>query len=268
MQYTPNFNLNLPEGTDVVNPLVQDNPNYTAIDAAMFANKQAVIGSATELVSGTAHAITRSNTDSNYFRFTATGNWTAGDTMTVDGNPVSVYLTDGTTPATGAYVINSEVFAMLAGSRLTLITSGKTNSIPASGVTFNNSGTGLSATDAQAAISELAGYKLVVSIPADSAMTNADQLAAVKPYFDALSTEEKISSILLYQDSLKMECNGLQGQFAGIANAGGTPDKTWITSVALADARINRIILAADNTIDYRNISTDTGKKFNLYIKK
>lgn len=123
MQYTTHFNLNLPEGADIVNPLVQDNPNYSAIDAAMFANKQAVIGTASEVVSGTVHAITRSNPDSDYFKFTATGNWTAGDAMSVDGTTVSVYLSDGTTPATGAYIINTEVLALLNGTRVTLIIS-------------------------------------------------------------------------------------------------------------------------------------------------
>lgn len=120
MQYTANYNLITVEGTDVVNPLVQMNPNFTDIDAAMFANKQAVIGSASEIVSGTVHAITRANPDSDYFRYTATGNWTSGDTMSVDGVTVSVYLTDGTTPATGSYIINSEVFGMISGSRVTL----------------------------------------------------------------------------------------------------------------------------------------------------
>ena len=127
MQYTPNYNLITVEGTDVVNPLVQMNPNFTDIDAAMFANKQAVIGSAAEIVSGTVHAITRGNPDSDYFRFTATGNWMLGDSMSVDGVTVSVFLSDGTTPGTGAYVINTEVLALLSGSRVTLIISGSDN---------------------------------------------------------------------------------------------------------------------------------------------
>lgn len=151
MQYTTHFNLNLPEGTDVVNPLVQDNPNYTAIDTAMFANKQAVIGTASEVASGTAHAITRANTDSNYFRFTATSNWTAGDTMTVDGLTVSVYLSDGQTPASGAYVINSEVFCMISGTRVTLLTSGNQT---AAQTTYSNAVSGLTATNVQDAIDE------------------------------------------------------------------------------------------------------------------
>ena len=120
MQYTPNYNLITVEGTDVVNPLVQMNPNFTDIDAAMFANKKAVIGSATEITSGTVHSITRLNPDSNYFRFTATSNWNAGDSFSVDGVAVSAFTPDGRTLAQGCYVINSEVFAILNGTRLTV----------------------------------------------------------------------------------------------------------------------------------------------------
>ena len=124
MNYTTHYNLNLPEGTDIVNPLTQDNPNYSAIDAVMFANRQATIGSATELESGGVHAITRSNTDSNYIRFTATANWNYGDTMTVDGVSVSVFLPDGTLPQDNAYVVNSEVLILISGTRVTFLTGG------------------------------------------------------------------------------------------------------------------------------------------------
>lgn len=148
MQYTSNYNLITVEGTDVVNPLVQMNPNFTDIDAAMFANKQAVIGTATEITSGTVHNITRLNPDSNYFRFTATSNWTAGDSMSIDGVNVSVYLTDGTIPATGSYVINSEVFGMISGSRVTLfLAAAPVTSLDADDITFNPTGTGYDPSD-------------------------------------------------------------------------------------------------------------------------
>lgn len=155
MQYTPNYNLITVEGTDVVNPLVQMNPNFTDIDAAMFANKQSVIGTATEITAGTVHSITRANADSNYFRFTATSNWSLGDSMSVDGVNVSVYLSDGTAPGTGAYVINTEVLALLSGSRVTLITSNGIIAMAASDVTYDNTGSGLTASDVQDAIDEI-----------------------------------------------------------------------------------------------------------------
>ena len=175
MQYTPNYNLITVEGTDVVNPLVQMNPNFTDIDAAMFANKQATIGSAAEIVSGTVHAITRANPDSDYFRFTATGNWTLGDSMSVDGVSVSVYLSDGTTPGTGAYIINTEVLALLSGTRVTLILS-SSGAVAATAVSYDNTGSGLTASNVQDAIDELAP-KGSVSVAADGTKTYAQLIS-------------------------------------------------------------------------------------------
>ena len=153
MYTTNHYGLNIVEGSDVVNPLVQQNPNFENIDEAMFANKQASIGSATELTAGTVHTITRANTDSNYIRFTATSNWTAGDSMVVDSTPVSVYLSDGTTPKTGAYVINTEVLMLVNGSRVTLLASGTQN---AAATPFTPNAD-ISATNTQGAIEEVFG---------------------------------------------------------------------------------------------------------------
>lgn len=139
MQQTTNYNLLIPEGTDVVNPLTQVNPNFQTIDGAMFANKQAGIGTASEVVTGTVHAIIRNNPDSDVFRFTATGAWMAGDTMTLDGQQVTVHLSDGTTPATNSYIIGAEVLAMVNGTLVTLAIS---STPPAQGVTSFNSRTG------------------------------------------------------------------------------------------------------------------------------
>ena len=121
MQSTTNYAMNLVEGTDIVNIPVQLNPNFQTIDGAMFDNKQASVGTATEVVTGTSHAIVRNNPDSDVFRFTATGAWTAGDTMSVDGNAVTVHLSDGTVPPTGAYIIGAEVLAVINSSLVTLM---------------------------------------------------------------------------------------------------------------------------------------------------
>lgn len=190
MQYTTNYNLITVEGTDVVNPLVQMNPNFTDIDAAMFANKQATIGTATEITVGTVHSITRANTDSNYFRFTATSNWTTGDSMNVDGVAVSVFLTDGTTPGTGSYVINSEVFGMISGTRVTLfLASAPVTSLDADQVTFDPTGTSLSPadTDVDKALRDIDAQinKGEVTVVADGVKTQSqllDELFAIVDY--------------------------------------------------------------------------------------
>ena len=155
MQYTTHYNLNLPEGSDIVNPLVQDNPNYSEIDTALYDNKVRVVGNATEIKSGTVHAITRSDSDIDVVRFTATGDWITGDTMTVDGSPVSVYLQDGTAPLTSAYVINTEVVAVINGSRVTLYGAQKLPAYTASDISYDNTVSGLNATDVQDAVDEV-----------------------------------------------------------------------------------------------------------------
>ena len=199
MQYTSNYNLMLPEGTDTVNLLTQMNPNTSDIDAAMYANKQASVGRATELTSGTVHAITRSNPDSPVFAFTATSNWTAGDTMTVDGTACTVYLSDGTTPATGAYIINTEVFAILNGTRITLIGSGASlQSVAAEDVTYDNTTSGLAATDVQAAIDEIvtgAPYEVVATAAANQSVSS--QLAILETAFNLLTEDEKLRTAIL-----------------------------------------------------------------------
>ena len=118
MNYTTNYNLNKPEGTDLYNHLTIDNPNMDTIDAAMYANKLQSVGNATELVSGTVHAITRGDSDQNIFKFKATGSFNAGDTITVDGTPVTAFLTSGQPLPEDAYVISSEVLCVLDGTSL------------------------------------------------------------------------------------------------------------------------------------------------------
>lgn len=193
MQYTSHYNLMLPEGTDIVNPLVQQNPNFSDIDAAMFANKQSVVGSATELAAGTVHTITRANPDSNVIKFTATSNWTVGDSMVIDSTPVSVYLSDGKTPATGAYIINSEVLLILSGTRVTMIVSA--GAVDAGDVPYDNTTSGISASDVQDAIDALASAtpRGSVQVTGNGVKTRTDLLSELAELvtFSKLSCQSK-----------------------------------------------------------------------------
>ena len=119
MRGSEHFNLFLAEGSDIVNPLVQDVQNYEAIDGQMFKNQNAGVQNATELKNGTVHAITRNVPDAQFITFTATSNYTAGETFTVDGVQVSALTVGGETLPTGAYVINSQVLCVLKGTLLT-----------------------------------------------------------------------------------------------------------------------------------------------------
>ena len=120
MTNTTYYNLNIVEGTDIVNPLTVDNPNYEKIDEAMHDNAVSGVTLATEIANGTVHAITRENSECAVIRFIATSVWKAGDTATVDGVPVTALLPSGETLPNGAYVINANVLCILTGTNLTV----------------------------------------------------------------------------------------------------------------------------------------------------
>lgn len=118
------YNLYIGEANDNFNPLTQMNQNTRDIDSGMWANKLKGIQTATELKNGTVHALTRNVPDAEMFRFTATSDFTAGDTFTVDGVQVSGVLPNGQPLPTGAYLINSEVLCCLVGTKLTFFIGG------------------------------------------------------------------------------------------------------------------------------------------------
>ena len=120
MLYTNNYHLNIVEGSDLVNPMSVDNPNYQAIDATMYANECASVGTATELKTGTVHALTRTKNNQTTFKFRATSRYALGDTFTVDGSAVTAQYVDGTTLKDGCYIIGSEVICTLNGTQLTI----------------------------------------------------------------------------------------------------------------------------------------------------
>jgi hypothetical protein len=120
MQNSTYYNLKLVEGTDTVNPLTVDVPNYETIDEQMHNNSVAGVGFATELANGSNHAITRENSECPVFRFIASAEWKLGDSVSVDGVPVSALLPSGETLPTGAYVINANVLCILTGTNLTI----------------------------------------------------------------------------------------------------------------------------------------------------
>ena len=131
------YNLKLVEGTDIVNPLTTDVPNYEAIDEQMHNNSIAGVTLATEVANGKVHALIRENNECAVIRFIATSKWTLGDTITVDGIPVVALLPNGESLPDGAYVINANVLCILTGTNLTVYVKGK-NIENASDVIYNN----------------------------------------------------------------------------------------------------------------------------------
>ena len=137
MTTTTYYNLNIVEGTDIVNPLIVDNPNYEKIDETMHNNAVSGVTLATEIANATVHAITRENSECAVIRFIATSEWKAGDTATVDGVPVTALLPSGETLPDGAYVINANVLCILTGTNLTIYAERK-KAENANEIAFNN----------------------------------------------------------------------------------------------------------------------------------
>ena len=121
MQTTTNYGLKIYEGTDLFNPLTVENVNTSDLDTIVKGVSNAAVGTATELLTGTVHALTRADTARNVFHFTATANYEAGETFEVDGVQVTAKTPDGQNLSTGAYVINSSVLCILDGTLLTVI---------------------------------------------------------------------------------------------------------------------------------------------------
>ena len=125
MTTTTHYNYNIVEGTDIVNPLVQTNPNFTAIDGDIWNATIRTCSPATETKTGTVHNIVRSNTNASLFSFTSTSSWTEGDSMTIEGSPATVVLPSGDSPSTNVYVSGVRVIGYLYGGTITLFLTNK-----------------------------------------------------------------------------------------------------------------------------------------------
>lgn len=128
MIQTTYYEFNKPEGTDLVNPLVDTNPNWDALDADLHEFNERSIANCTEVVALGVHTISRLDTTAKFLKWIATANYTAGETFTVDGLPVAATTPAGATLATGAYVTGSVVLACLNvdNTAMTIFVSGTT----------------------------------------------------------------------------------------------------------------------------------------------
>ena len=157
MALTPNYSFIIPTGTDAVNLLTQCYPNFSSLDTLLKPIQESGVTVATDTKVGTVHQLVRTDSSCNMFRFTATGNYASGDTFTVDGASVTATAVDGTALPGGAFVINQSVVAVINGSVLTVMVPGTFTlpTINANVVVYDNTLSGLTATNVQAAVDEL-----------------------------------------------------------------------------------------------------------------
>ena len=113
MENTTNYGLRKCQTGDLFNPLTVNNPNLDDIDTDMKAISDRAIGRATELVSQGVHAITLLDTDCKTFKFVATGNYSAGETFTVNGIQANAYTPSGSALTSNAFVTGSIVLGAL-----------------------------------------------------------------------------------------------------------------------------------------------------------
>ena len=143
MTNTTYCNFNSVEGTDIVNPLVQSNPNWTSLDTILNTVNTKTLTTATHVKSGTVHAVTRTRLTNNMlypsaFRFTATADWETGDSMVVNSVSVTVKLPNGETPETGSFVAGTSVIGILDSGVVTLLTTPNKAAVTASEVTMTS----------------------------------------------------------------------------------------------------------------------------------
>lgn len=200
MSLTPNFGFNIPDSTDIVNLLTQCYPNFTIADTALQAIKAQGISQATESKSGTVHNIVRVDSDCSVFWFTATSNLTTGDTFTVDGSPVTAVKVSGAGLETGDFVINSNVPCIVKGSVLTVLAGGGSSTVIAQDVTYDNTGSGLAATDVQDAIDELDGEIDTLKTSVNTELTASLTAGATSVTFTNASITATAKLMLFFDD--------------------------------------------------------------------
>ena len=225
MTTTTYYNLNIVEGTDIVNPLTVDNPNYQKIDETMHDNAVAGVTLATELTNATIHAITRENSDCSVIRFIATSRWKAGDSVTVDGVPVLALLPSGETLPDGAYVINANVLCVLTGTNLTVYAS--KNAANASEIPFNDTTVGaeLVRLDGEAVrldgeVTRLDGEVARLDGEVDNLTSNLSELNNRKMYSDSVTTTGSNYDKYINMPS---DCNQVLEVLFSIGNSGYAP---------------------------------------------
>lgn len=110
---TTNFNLDLPTGDELFNPL-WPNSNTQKIDTQMKSNQDNSITNADCVFNTNKFIITRNASGGKYFKFVAPADYVAGYTFQVDGTAYDgIVAGTGDTLADGCFMTNHEVIAYI-----------------------------------------------------------------------------------------------------------------------------------------------------------
>ncbi len=110
---TTNFNLDLPTGDELFNPL-WPNSNTQKIDTQMKSNQDNSITNADCVFNTNKFIITRNASGGKYFKFIAPADYVAGYTFQVDGTAYDgIVAGTGDSLADGCFMLNHEVIAYI-----------------------------------------------------------------------------------------------------------------------------------------------------------
>ena len=199
-QTTANFGFNIAEGTDVVNLLTQCYPNFTSLDSILQGIKETGVTTATATKVGTVFQVVRTDSDCNMFRFVATANYASGDTFTVDGVAVTTTAMDGTALPAGAFVINQSVVGIVNSGVLTIVGVVGASSVDAEDVSYDNTGSGLTAADVQAAIDEVASDVSGLKTAVNTELTASVSAGATSVTFTNAAITATAKLMLFFDD--------------------------------------------------------------------
>lgn len=158
MQTTQNYGYNMVESADNANIPVQISPNFSKIDNDLKAVSDAAITSAVDTFASNTHALVRDDADRNAIFFIAPADYVAGDVFTLDGVNMNTTDAAGNALESNAFRVNSVVFGIVYGTRLTLNVVNPVSVPPtpdASDIDYDNTASGLTADDVQGAIDEI-----------------------------------------------------------------------------------------------------------------
>ena len=227
MQTTTNYGLKTYEGTDLFNPLTVENVNTETLDTVVKAISDRAVGIATELKTGTVHALSRlsNESDRNVFTFTATSAFTAGDTFTLDGEQMSALTVSGEQLSTGCYIIGSTVLVAKRDTLLTFFVAETT------------------AKDSEKLGGELPTY-----------YATASALATISGYVSALQTKVGTATLITTAQDCSGAINELKASELESLKSITTPLDGWGTVPANGELTVPKAIpQIAGKTIEFAN---------------
>ena len=231
MTTTTNYGYTVVVGSDTPVNIQNDiAPNFTAIDTDLKAVSDDAITTATHTVVGTVHNLVRTDADRSVMYFVATGDMVAGDTFTVDGVTVTARLANGEALATGSFKINNTVMGILVGTVLNLQVPGATAT--ASGTSYDNTGSGLTATNVQDAIDEVASTVSGLDTKINTELTASLLAGATSVNFSSPAITATAKLMLFFEDTFVILTGATPGvnsiSYTFDALSGPTTATLWI----------------------------------------